>query len=430
MGTLMSSLRTLPLSVWYDAAGILLGIIFGIVAILRRRLRRVGAGLLIITVGSAIYLTYHDSVAAVLVVWTPAYVGLLIGFLLVARGYHKKAWEKEMAVSPPALPAPTEKPQRAKGKAIDLHILDRVRRNLAGEDLRTTVALPEANPTGIPEPPEPALVPSVPVTPLTAPLVEDETLPRIAETDAVLAPGIRYDAMTDVLEISFGGRNGTYTQGVSDPDGRLIPDLHTIHDRQDDGVIGVQVQHLSRMLPQPSLFTGAVDGLRGLFPQGPRQWSERTLSFQVAELATQFLRPGQVDGPLGQNREALAALAQSIVNYLGDTAPEHLETVPVAPLAPVDSAAPDSVAVTNSDSEEPDRPVGEGSSEQETMSETPSVDEAATPHEGAAAADVEPTVEAVVSQAIGSLRDRLGDALGAFGQELTVGLTAATKGGE
>lgn len=418
MGTLMSSLRTLPLSVWYDAAGILLGIIFGIVAILRRRLRRVGAGLLILTVGAAIYLTYHESVSAVLVVWTPAYVGLLIGFLLVARGYHKKAWEKEKAASLPALPAPTEEPQRAKGKAVDLHILDRVRRNLAGEDLRTTVALPEANPTSIPEPPEPAPVPSVPATPLMVPLVEDETLPRTAETDAVLAPGIRYDAVTDVLEISFGGRNGTYTQGVSDPDGRLIPDLHTIHDRQDDGVIGVQVQRLSRILPHPSLLSGAVDGLRGVFVQGPRQWSERTLSFQVAELATQFLRPDQVDVPLGQNREALAALAQTIVNYLGDTAPEHLETVP---LAPVDSAALDSVTVTNSDSEEPDQPVDEGSSEQATTRETLLVAETAV---------VEPTVETVVSQAVGSLRDRLGDALGAFGQELTVGLTAATKGGE
>ncbi len=418
MGTLMSSLRTLPLSIWYDAAGILLGIIFGIVAILRRRLRRVGAGLLILTVGAAIYLTYHESVSAVLVVWTPAYVGLLIGFLLVARGYHKKAWEKEKAASLPALPSPTEEPQRAKGKAVDLHILDRVRRNLAGEDLRTTVALPEANPTSIPEPPEPAPVPSIPATPLMVPLVEDETLPRTAETDAVLAPGIRYEAVTDVLEISFGGRNGTYTQGVSDPDGRLIPDLHTIHDRQDDGVIGVQVQHLSRILPHPSLLSGAVDGLRGVFVQGPRQWSERTLSFQVAELATQFLRPDQVDVPLGQNREALAALAQTIVNYLGDAAPEHLETVP---LAPVDSAARDSVTVTNSDSEEPDQPVDEGSSEQATTRETLSVAETAV---------VEPTVETVVSQAVGSLRDRLGDALGAFGQELTVGLTAATKGGE
>lgn len=361
MGTLIASLSTLPPSVWYDAAAVTFGIVLGIMAILRRRLRWIGAAVLIVTVAAALYVTYHEVALAALVTWMPAFVALLVGFLLVARGYHNKTWEKTdnnaARTTRPALPEPAEKAGRFKGK-IDLHIRDRIRRNLAGEDLRSAIEEPRPVQPLIPAPPEPG-APIFPVPEPTAPASVAMAVPFVPATD--------------------GER------------------------------------------PMPEIDAAPGD-LLGVWAQGPAQRDAHTLHHQVVNLALKFASPDEVDVPSGQNAEALAELAQSIVNYLADVAPEHLLTAPIPPSA---SPVPDLMADENVSA-----PGLAGTDVRADSADTP--DDEPTPpvrEEMPAGVAAAPGVEDPVDHAVNLLAQKLGDAVYAFGQELRLGLAAANKSG-
>jgi len=368
MGTLIASLGSLPPTVWYDAAAVTFGIVLGIMALLRRRLRWVGAAVLIVTVATALYVTYHEAALAALVTWMPAFVALLVGFLLVARGYHNKAWEKMDDVPHPirpALPEPAEKTGRLKGK-LDLHIRDRIRRNLAGEDLRNAIEEPVSVPTLIPSPPEP-VAPIFPVPEPTALASAAQFGPESSDDSA---------------------------QGGSD----AVP-----------------------------------SDVLGVWAHEPAQWDERILHYQVVNLAAKFLSPDAIDIALSANTEVLADLAQSIVNYLSDVAPEYLMSAPVAPVPeswvePMEATkVPDSGFAASLD----------GTSDVETSGPNQPLDGVdATgdqPHGadlqdipvGAAAAT---GVDDLVDHAVTILAQKLGDAVHSFGQDLRLGL-AATKSG-
>ncbi len=375
MGNLFASLSTLPLSVWYDAVGVVLGTVLGIVAILRRPLRWVGAAVLILTMAATVYLTYDAVVLAALVTLSPVFLALIIGFLLVARGYHNKTWDQLYASAEhPALPPTKEKPVRVKGK-MEWHLRDRIRRNFAGEDLRTAGHVPAATMAAGPIP-----------DPSETPIPTLETLANTRPTIPEPAPAIQSPLLSEA----------------------------------------------------PTAVAGHSPGeVRGMLAETPGMWNERTLYQQVVNLALKFSSPDEVDVPLRQSTEMLAELAQSIVNYLADTAPEHLTT---ASLRLLDGPVNDAVDVENAPASNPDdsaagagldgetphesSPNGAGTSDASTIANnTPESQELP---DGAAASA---SVDNVVNDAVGLLGQRLSEAVSAFGYELRMGLSAASKGG-
>ena len=426
---------SLPAFVWIESAVSVGGIVLGIMAILRRPLRWVGSAMLIATVAILAYWTNRLPAMAALVVWAPAFIALLIGFLLVARGYHKKAWYNIPDAGRPLADSP-------KRHTLSHMVRERIRRNFADDAVAGSPPPKDVN-SIVPPPPEPK---------------EVVQTPMIAMTEVAVPPGVRYHAAIDSLDVSFGRPRGAYTQEAQDLNGQIIPGILTVHDIRDDSVVGVEIHQVSQLWPSVFSNSKAVESqIRGLWPQDHGAASERTVYHHIIGLAADLMTNELAD-PFDGTRylDRLVKLGQDVVDYVQMVDPTRLSDVPKIAISGTEGTAdgesestaaidptPNGTDIGLNTGDRPNRTLESSSINTppessitraaHDLSDLPASSAEPVPQTlGAAkgtesAAVVASNVETIVQQAVGRFGHALEHALGAFGEDLATGLSTATK---